>query len=73
MQKNKPTTVGEYIAAAPRQAQNKLNELRSILKSVIPGATESLKWGNPVFEKKRILFAYAALRTHLNFMPAPAA
>ena len=73
MQKNKPTTVGEYIAAAPRQAQEKLNELRSILKKVVPDATESLKWGTPVFEEKRILFAYAAFKTHLNFMPTPAA
>ena len=47
MQKNKPTTVGEYIAAAPRQAQEKLNELRSILKKVVPDATvreNDAKW-----------------------------
>ena len=73
MQKTKPTTVDEYIAAAPIHAQEKLHELRSILRSVVPNATESLKWGNPVFEEKRILFAYAAFKTHLNFMPTPSA
>ena len=28
-----------------------------------------LKWGNPVFIEKRILFAYSAYKSHLNFIP----
>ena len=44
-------------------------EMRAILKTVAPNATEALKWGSPVFEEKRILFAYAAYKSHLNFMP----
>jgi uncharacterized protein YdhG (YjbR/CyaY superfamily) len=27
----------------------------------------------PVFEEKRILFSYAAFKSHLNFMPTPSA
>ena len=69
MNKPKPATVEEYIALAPKEAQEKLTELRSILKKVVPGAKESLKWGSPVFEEKRILFAYTAFKSHLNFMP----
>ena len=69
MTKIKPTTVEEYIDAAPKEVQKKLNELRSILKKVAPNATETLKWGSPVFEEKRILFAYSAFKSHLNFMP----
>lgn len=65
----KSTKVDEYIDAAPMQAQEKLRELRAILKEVAPNATETLKWGSPVFEEKRILFAYAAFKSHLNFMP----
>ena len=65
----KPTTVDEYIAAAPQQAQEKLQELRSILKEVVPEATETVKWGSPVFEEKRILFSYSAFKSHINFMP----
>jgi len=65
----KPTTVNEYINSAPIQAQEKLRELRTILKKVAPDAKESLKWGSPVFEEKRILFAYSAFKSHLNFMP----
>ena len=69
MEKIKPTTVDEYISVAPKEAQEKLHELRSILKKVVPNATETLKWGSPVFEERRILFAYTAYKSHLNFMP----
>lgn len=73
MAKIKATTVTEYINAAPAEAQKKLREMRAILKKAVPKATESLKWGSPVFEEKRILFAYAAFKSHLNFMPTPSA
>ena len=69
MPKTKPTTVGEYLKAAPKEAQAKLRELRAILKKVAPKAKEGLKWGNPVFEEGRILFSYSAHKSHLNFSP----
>jgi uncharacterized protein YdhG (YjbR/CyaY superfamily) len=71
-QKVKPTTVTEYINAAPAEAKKKLREIRAILKKVAPKATEALKWSTPVFEENRILFAYAAFKSHLNFMPTAA-
>ena len=69
MPKAKPASVDEYIEAAPREAQKKLRELRSLLKKVAPGAREALKWGSPVFEEGRILFSYSAHKSHLNFSP----
>ena len=65
----KPTTVEEYIERAPKVAQEKLREIRTILRSVAPNAKEAIKWGQPVLEDKRILFSYSAFKTHLNFMP----
>jgi len=69
----KPTTIAEYIDAAPIEAQDKLREIHSILKNVAPDATEALKWGSPVFEEKRILFSFSAFKSHLNFMPTHSA
>lgn len=69
MPKTKPTTVTEYIDAAPKEAQKKLREIRAILRKVAPNATETLKWGVPAFEEERILFTFAAFKSHLNFMP----
>lgn len=65
----KPKSVDEYIAAAPPEVQKKLAEIRAILKKVAPNAREEMKWGSPVFEENRILFAYTAFKSHLNFMP----
>jgi uncharacterized protein YdhG (YjbR/CyaY superfamily) len=56
MSKPKPTTVSEYIEAAPKEAQKHVRGIRSLLKKVAPGATETLKWGSPVLEEKRIPF-----------------
>jgi uncharacterized protein YdhG (YjbR/CyaY superfamily) len=69
MPATRPTTVTEYINAAPKETQKKLREIRAILKKVAPKAEEKIKWGSPVFEEKRILFAFTAHKSHLNFMP----
>jgi len=69
MPKIKPTNVDEYINMAPAYAQDKLRELRTLLREVAPSATEELKWGKPVFKDYRILFSFSAYKTHINFMP----
>jgi uncharacterized protein YdhG (YjbR/CyaY superfamily) len=70
---SKPATIAEYIDAAPRPGQKNLRELYAILRKVAPRATEAIKWRSPVFEENRILFAFAAYKAHLNFMPTPSA
>ena len=69
MTKSKPRTVDEYIKSAPHESQAKLRELWKILRKVAPKASESIKWGSPVFEQGRILFAFTAHKSHLNFVP----
>lgn len=71
--KKRSTRVSDYIKQAPKPAQSKLRELRAVLKKVAPNAKEAIKWGSPVFEENRILFAYAAFKYHINFSPTPAA
>jgi uncharacterized protein YdhG (YjbR/CyaY superfamily) len=69
MARIKASTVDEYIERAPAEAKKNLTELRSILREVAPDTKEAIKWGSPVFEEKRILFAISAFKSHLNFMP----
>jgi uncharacterized protein YdhG (YjbR/CyaY superfamily) len=69
MMPGKPTTVAEYIRAAPREAQPRLREIRAVLKAIAPDASETLKWGSPVFQVGRILFSYSAHKSHLSFAP----
>jgi uncharacterized protein YdhG (YjbR/CyaY superfamily) len=67
----KPTTVPEYIAAAPKPARAKLREMRALIASVSPGATQSLKWGMPAFSYKRILVIFGAFKRHIGFFITP--
>ncbi len=64
-----PTTIEAYIEAAPEAGRGHLRAVYAILKEVAPDATEAIKWRTPVFEEKRILFAFAGFKAHMNFMP----
>ena len=46
MAKVRPTTIAEYIRAAPKKGQKALREMRAILRKSAPKATEGLKWGS---------------------------
>jgi uncharacterized protein YdhG (YjbR/CyaY superfamily) len=69
MASKRPTTIAEYIRAAPREGQPHLRRLYAILKSVAPEAEEAIKWGTPFFVEPRFLFAFSAHKAHINFAP----
>jgi uncharacterized protein YdhG (YjbR/CyaY superfamily) len=73
MATKRPTTIAEYIRAAPREGQPHLRRLYAILRSVAPEAEETIKWGTPFFVEPRFLFAFSAHKAHCNFVPMPAA
>ncbi len=73
MASKRPTTIAEYIAAAPHKAQPHLRRLYAILKSVAPQAQEAIKWGTPFFVEPRFLFAFSAHKTHCSFAPTAVA
>lgn len=66
---SKSKTIEEYISQAPEQAHAHLLSIYHILKKIAPDATEAIKWSQPVFEQKRILFSFSAFKSHINFMP----
>src|SRR5678815_4503249 len=72
MASKRPTTIDQYIRAAPRQAQPHLRRLYAILKRVAPDADEAIKWGTPFFVDPRFVFAFAAYKAHCVFAPTEA-
>jgi len=72
MARKRPTTIAEYIQAAPREGHPHLRRLYKLLKSVAPKAEEAIKWGTPFFVEPRFLFAFSAHKAHLNFAPMAA-
>ncbi len=71
--KARPQSITEYINAAPKEAQEKLREIRACIREAAPGAKESLKWGKPAFSDGRILVMFAAFKHHIGFYPTPSA
>ena len=69
MASKRPTTISEFIKAAPREGQPHLRRLHAILRSVAPKAKVVIKWGNPFFIEPRFLFAFSAHKAHLSFTP----
>ena len=73
MASKRPTTIAEYIRAAPPDGQPHLHRLHAILKSVAPDAEEAIKWGTPFFVEPRFLFAFSAHKAHCSFAPMASA
>jgi uncharacterized protein YdhG (YjbR/CyaY superfamily) len=46
---NHPKNVDEYIAQAPIEAQEKLQELRAMIKATAPEAEERISYGMPYY------------------------
>ena len=73
MKAKRPTSIAEYIAAAPKVGQPHLRKIHAILRSVAPDAEQTIKWGNPFFVQPRFLFAFSAFKAHVTFAPSPEA
>lgn len=69
----RPTTIAEYIDAAPSAGQSHCRQVYAILKSVAPDAQEAIKWGTPFFVEPRFVFAFSAHKAHLSFAPMASA
>lgn len=69
----KPTTIADYIKAAPAAGQPLLRELYALLKSAAPHAEEAIKWNTPFFIEPRFVYGFSAHKAHASFAPPAAA
>jgi uncharacterized protein YdhG (YjbR/CyaY superfamily) len=74
MPKQKPSTIDEYIADFPEITQALLEELRTTIKSAVPGAGEKISYGIPciTLNDKYVLY-FAGYKKHLGLYPVPSA
>jgi len=63
----KAKTADDYIASSPVGAQSKLNELRALIRSTVPGAEEKIAWGVPFYRYHGVLGGYATFTNHVSF------
>jgi uncharacterized protein YdhG (YjbR/CyaY superfamily) len=59
-----------YLAALPPRARRHMNEIRRIIRSVAPDATESFSYRMPGFRlDNRVFLYYAAFAAHCSIYP----
>jgi uncharacterized protein YdhG (YjbR/CyaY superfamily) len=63
------STIDEHIAQFPVDTQKKLQQIRELIKSLAPGATETIAYGIPTFRLNGNLVHFAGYAQHIGFYP----
>lgn len=71
--KTKFNSVDEYIASFPEETQKVLEEVRAIIKSIVPDARENISYQIAAFEVNGKNFIHiAGWKQHISIYPIPA-
>jgi uncharacterized protein YdhG (YjbR/CyaY superfamily) len=64
--------IDEYITGFPLETQKVLEEVRALIKSVAPEATETISYAIPTFDLNgRHLVHFAGFAKHIGLYPTP--
>ena len=65
------TSIDEYIAAFPVDVQERLRQMRAVIREAAPEAQEKISYQMPTFFLHGNLVHFAAFKNHIGFYPAP--
>lgn len=66
--------IDTYIKGFPVSIQDKLSQIRKIIKEIAPDATECLSYGMPAYKiNGKPLVYFAAFKNHIGFYALPTA
>jgi uncharacterized protein YdhG (YjbR/CyaY superfamily) len=71
---DRPTakSIDEYIAGFPDETRELLEEMRTLIRSVAPDATETISYAIPTFDLNgEHLVHFAGFKKHIGFYPVP--
>jgi uncharacterized protein YdhG (YjbR/CyaY superfamily) len=66
-----PRSIDEYIKQFPPGIQQKLEEIRAVIRSAATEATEKISYQMPTFYLEGNLVHFAAFQDHISFFPTP--
>jgi uncharacterized protein YdhG (YjbR/CyaY superfamily) len=69
--RKKSKSVDAYIAAAPKDVQPKLREVRAAIREVAPDAAESISYGIPYYDYKGRLAWFGLQKAHIGLYLRP--
>jgi uncharacterized protein YdhG (YjbR/CyaY superfamily) len=67
--KRKFADIDGYIASAPAEVREVLGEIRRVVKSAVPSATEAISYGMPAFKLDTVFLYFAAFKNHVGVYP----
>lgn len=71
---HKPKDIDEYIATAPAEVREMLEQVRQAIPKAAPKAEEKISYGMPAFAVNgKVLVYFAAFKNHIGFYAAPTA
>jgi len=62
-------SIAEYILEFPKEIQEKLMEMKSIISKAVPNAQEVISYNMPAFKQHGILVYFAGYKNHIGFYP----
>ncbi|WP_136667111.1 iron chaperone [Flavobacterium sp. H122] len=71
METKRFTTVDEYINHFPENCKVKLQEIRKIIGSILPEATEIISYQIPAYKINGFVIYFAGFAKHISLYPAP--
>jgi len=66
-----PKDMDEYIAGFPKDVQERLDKIRMTIRTAVPDAIETIKYGIPTFTLYGNMLSFAAYKKHIGLYPAP--
>lgn len=66
---NTPETIDEYIASAPVEVRQVLEDVRATIRNAAPDAEERISYRMPAFFQDGALVYFAAFKRHLGLYP----
>ncbi len=69
--KKAPVSVDDYISAAPKEAQGKLNEVRAAIREAAPTAVESISYKMPYYSYRGRLAWFGLHKEHIGLYLRP--
>ena len=67
--RSKAQSIDEYIAEFPPETQKVLEQIRAVIRTAAPAATETISYAIPTFDLNGHLVHFAGYERHIGFYP----
>lgn len=68
-QRLKYANIDDYFASIPTVTKPILEEIRKVIKTAVPEATETISYQLPAFKHNKVFIYFAAFKKHIGIYP----